>query len=147
MSTNPSVTISVARQFTAAPERVFDAWLDPVMIGRFMFGSHLRDEEVLHLKVDARVGGGFSFLVRRQGMEIDHVGHYRELVRPQRLVFTWGVAGASADKSVVTIEIAVLGTGAQLTLTHEMDPKWAEYASRTEAGWTKMLAALETAFV
>ena len=142
MSSNPTVKVSVTRQFTAAPEKVFDAWLDPVMIGRFMFGPQLRDEEVLHLTVNAQVGGTFSFLVRRQGAEIDHVGHYREIDRPRRLVFTWRIAGESADESVVTIEIAVMGAGSQLTLTHDMDAKWAEYASRTEAGWTKLVEAL-----
>ncbi len=146
MSSSPTVTVSVTREFAAAPERVFDAWLDPAMIGKFMFGPQLRDEEVLHLQVDARMGGNFSFLVRRQGQEIDHVGQYRELDRPRRLVFTWGVSGSSADESVVSIEITATGTGSQLTLTHEMDSKWAEYASRTEAGWTKMLGALATAF-
>ena len=107
-----------------------------------MFGPALRDEEVLHLKVDAQIGGTFSFLVRRQGKEIDHIGTYREIERPRKLVFTWGIAGQSADESVVTIDIRATGPGCDVTLTHELDPKWAEYASQTEAGWTKMLEAL-----
>jgi uncharacterized protein YndB with AHSA1/START domain len=56
----------VTRRFSAAPERVFDAWLDPEMIGRWMFGPALRDEEVLRIAVDARIGGSFSFVVRRK---------------------------------------------------------------------------------
>lgn len=142
-----AVRVRVTRRFRASPERVFDAWLDPEMIGTWMFGPRLRDEEVLRIAVDARVGGAFSFLVRREGQEIDHVGTYREIDRPRRLVFTWGIAGASADESVVTIEIGPVATGSELTLTHEMDPKWAEYAQRTEAGWTTMLGALAEAVV
>jgi uncharacterized protein YndB with AHSA1/START domain len=142
MGSEPYVTIRVTRAFSASAERVFEAWVDPEMIGKWMFGAHLRDEEVLRIAVDARVGGSFSFLVRRQGQEIDHVGTYRQIDRPRRLVFTWGVVGASQDESCVTIDIAPLVTGCELTLTHEMHPKWAEYASRTEAGWTKMLDAL-----
>ena len=138
----PNVKVSVTRHFDASPERVFDAWLDPEMIGKWMFGPALREEEVLRIVADARVGGAFSFLVRRQGQEIDHVGKYREIDRPRRLIFTWGIAGESEDESLVIIEIVPQGTGAELTLTHEMDPKWADYASRTEAGWTKMLDAL-----
>jgi uncharacterized protein YndB with AHSA1/START domain len=141
----PNVKVSVSRHFDASPERVFDAWLDPEMIGKWMFGPALREEEVLRVVADARVGGAFSFLVRRQGKEIDHVGKYREIDRPRRLVFTWGIAGESEDESLVIIEIAPQVTGAELTLTHEMDAKWADYASRTKAGWTKMLDALETA--
>jgi hypothetical protein len=45
-------------------------------------------------------------------------------------------------ESVVTIEIRGTEAGCDLTLTLEMNPKWADYASRTEAGWTKMLNAL-----
>jgi uncharacterized protein YndB with AHSA1/START domain len=138
---NP-VRVRVSRSFAAPPEWVFDAWLDPARIGKWMFGPAIREEEVLHLKTDPRVGGKFSFLVRRKGTQIDHVGTYREIDRPRRLVFTWGVAGQSSDESVVTIEIRAMDTGCDLTLTHEMDPKWADYASRTEAGWTKMLNAL-----
>lgn len=140
--TTPNVKVGVTRHFDASPERVFDAWLDPEMIGKWMFGPALREEEVLRIVVDARVGGSFSFLVRRQGREIDHVGKYREIDRPRRLVFTWGIAGDSEDESLVIIEIVPQETGAELTLTHEMDVKWADYASRTEAGWTKMLEAL-----
>lgn len=138
----PNVKVSVSRHFDASPERVFDAWLDPEMIGKWMFGPALREEEVLRIVADARVGGSFSFLVRRQGVEIDHVGKYREIDRPRRLVFTWGIAGDSEDESLVIIEIVPRETGAELTLTHKMDTKWADYASRTEAGWTKMLDAL-----
>jgi uncharacterized protein YndB with AHSA1/START domain len=127
---------------STTPARVFDAWLDPEMIGKFMFGPALRDEEVLHLTVDARVGGSFSFLVRRQGQEIDHVGTYQEIDRPRRLIFTWGVVGSSTDESRVIIDIVSVDSGSELTLTHEMDPKWADYADRTRAGWTKMVEAL-----
>jgi uncharacterized protein YndB with AHSA1/START domain len=141
----PNINVSVSRHFNVSPERLFDAWLDPEMIGNWMFGPALREEEVLRVVADARVGGSFSFLVRRQGQEIDHVGKYREIDRPRRLVFTWGIAGDSEDESLVIIEIVPQGTGAELTLTHEMDPKWADYASRTEAAWAKMLEALDTA--
>jgi uncharacterized protein YndB with AHSA1/START domain len=146
---NPIVRIS--RRFGASPERVFDAWLDPEMIGSFLFGPALRDEEILHISVDARVGGSFSFLVRRQGQELDHVGKYLELDRPHRLVFTWRVE-PSKDDSRVAIDIVPIGgapdatgptkSGSELTLTHELHPAWADYADRTAQGWNKMLDAL-----
>src|SRR6266545_1118793 len=77
----PNVKVSVTRHFDASPERVFDAWLDPELIGKWMFGPALREEEVLRIVADARVGGSFSFLVRRQGQEIVHVGHRRGVGR------------------------------------------------------------------
>ena len=140
MNAKPPVNVRVTRRFNASPERVFDAWLDPGMIGRWMFGPTLRDEEVTRISLDARIGGSFSFVVRRQGEEFDHVGEYLEIDRPRRLVFTWGIA--QGDSSRVIIDIVSRKTGCELTLTHELHPDWADYASRTQAGWTKMLDAL-----
>jgi hypothetical protein len=45
----------------------------------------------------------------------------------------------------VTIDIVPLETGCELTLTHEMRPEWAEYTSRTEAGWAGLLDGLAAA--
>lgn len=132
--------VKVVHRFKSAPERVFDAWLAPEIIGQWMFGPKLRDEEILRISIDAQVGGSFSFLVRRQGEDIDHVGRYLEIDRPRRLVFTWGIG--EGDSSLIVVEIAPDGTGCELTLTHELHPDWAEYAERTEAGWTKMLGVL-----
>jgi uncharacterized protein YndB with AHSA1/START domain len=142
MASPSPVLIHVSRRFDSSAEKVFDAWLNPALLGRWMFGPRLRDEQVLRLDVDARVGGSFSFLVRRQDAEINHVGAYREVDRPRRLAFTWGVAGQSTDESVVTIDIKPLDAGCEVTLTHALDPKWADYAERTRAGWTRMLDTL-----
>jgi uncharacterized protein YndB with AHSA1/START domain len=141
MQTGSDIKVTVVHCFKAAPERVFDAWLSPDLVGQWMFGAKLRDEEILRIAVDGRVGGSFSFLVRRQGEEIDHVGKYLEIDRPRRLVFTWGIG--EGDSSRVVIDIVPVGTGCELTLTHELHPDWADYAARTEAGWTKMLGVLD----
>jgi uncharacterized protein YndB with AHSA1/START domain len=140
MSAPQNVVVCISFAFAASPERVFDAWLDPEMLGKWMFGPALRDEEILRLSVDAKQGGCFSFLVRRNGQEIDHIGEYIRIDRPRQLVFTWGIKGS--DSSRVVIDIVPQGTGCELTLTHELHPDWADCASRTEAGWTKMLHAL-----
>jgi uncharacterized protein YndB with AHSA1/START domain len=137
--------IRVERRLAAPAERVFDAWLDPVWIGRFMFGPHLRDEEVVSLTNEPRVGGVFHYKVTRGGQEIDHTGTYREIDRPRRLVFTWGVDAEQGDLSVVTIEFAPDGDVCTLTLTHRLHPDWSEYAERTQAGWTKIIADLAAA--
>jgi uncharacterized protein YndB with AHSA1/START domain len=144
MTAQPKPVVIVTRRFDAPSERVFDAWLTPELIGQWMFGPALRGEEVVRISVDARVGGRFSFLVRRQGTEIDHVGQYVEIDRPRRLVFSWAAGADTEDPSLVTIEIASQGAGCKLTLTHEMQPKWADYLARVREEWTKELEALAT---
>lgn len=144
MSAEPNLLARVTRRFGASPERVFEAWLDPEMIGAWMFGPAVRDEEIVRIAVDARVGGSFSFVVRRQGDEVDHIGEYLELVPPRRLAFTWGVKQAATDMSRVSIDFLPMEPGCELTLVHELHPDWADYLGRTEAAWTKMLEALAT---
>ena len=78
--------------------------------------------------------------MRLQGEEIDHVGTYLEIERPNRLVFTWGIGEAEASR--VTVEIVRCEAGRELKLTHELHPDWADYADRTKAAWEKMLQVL-----
>lgn len=134
--------IKVTKTFGAPAEKIFDAWIDPEMIGQWMFGPELREEEVVRLETDPEEGGTFSFVVRRDGEELNHLGRYLELDRPRRLVFTWGIESESEEESVVTIEITPAEGGCRLTLTHTLDPKWAEYADRTRESWSYMLDKL-----
>ena len=135
-----SATVTVKRRFAAPPERVFDAWLDPALVARWMFGPAVRDEEVLRISIDPRVGGLFSFLVRRQGQELDHVGEYLVIERPHRLSFTWAVGKRSPDDTRVTLELTPSGDGCELVLRHE--GVWAGFEDRTAHGWSSMLDAI-----
>ncbi|CAN4279557.1 SRPBCC domain-containing protein [Pseudoxanthomonas sp. LjRoot125] len=142
-----TVDVSVQRVFPVPAERVFDAWLTPRLLGQWMFGPGVRDEKVLRLDVDPRVGGRFSMLVERGGQRIDHVGEYLVIDRPHRLSFTWGIAGESdQDGSRVDIVIAPTPMGCELRLTHALPRAWADYADRTQQGWAHMLGALHALF-
>lgn len=138
------VQARVTQHFAVPAARVFDAWLNPAMIGKWMFEPALREEEVVRITVDGRVGGHFSFVVRRQGQEFDHIGEYLELERPHRLVFTWGIRGQSQDESRVIIAIVPQGDGCELTLVHEMAPAWADFVERSQAAWAQMVGVLAT---
>jgi uncharacterized protein YndB with AHSA1/START domain len=109
MSTPQSkLFVTVTKQLTATPEIAFDAWLDPALIGRWMFGKALRDEEILRIETDPRLGGAFSFLVRRQGHDIDHVGRYLVIDRPRRSNHL-GNRGESMTRAGIVEFAAILG--------------------------------------
>ncbi len=147
MSQDSEFQITATRFLNATPEGVYDAWLVPRTLGMWMFGSRVRDENVVRLEVDPRVNGRFSLTVERHGQLIEHVGEYLEMQRPHRLVFSWAVNGSSDDaRSRVHLDIAPSGVGCVLTLVHVMDAKWAGYGERTQAGWNTMLAALAELF-
>lgn len=136
-------TALAVQSFTAPPERVYDAILDPAMIARFMFGHLLREEDIVHIRNQPKVGGAFSFKVRRAGIEIDHVGRYLELDRPRRIAFTWAVAPAE-DGSRVSIDIAHTEAGSRLTLTHELAPGSETFIPQARGSWERMLGVLST---
>ena len=141
MSTPPTATVRVKHRFTASPERVFDAWLDPERARRFLFATPTG--QMVQAETDPRVGGRFTFTDRRDGVDVVHTGEYLEIDRPRRLVFTFGVPTYSPVMTEVSIEIAPLDDGCELTLTHEGVPP--EYAERNVEGWTRILAALAAA--
>lgn len=145
MKPNPPVQVAVSKKFSVPAERVYDAWLSPDWIGRWMYGPAVRDERVVRLGLEPRVGGKFSFVVDRQGMEVDHVGEYLELDRPRLLVFTWATRDALPDTSRVIVEIVPCEGGCELTLTHVMGADWAAFADRATGAWRKMLDALHAA--
>jgi uncharacterized protein YndB with AHSA1/START domain len=98
----------------------------------------------MQIAIDPRVGGRFSFLIRRNGQEIDHIGKYTAIERPRRLAFTWAIAPQSPEPDVasrVNIVIVAQGAGCELTLTHEIPAEFADYAERTQTGWTRILDA------
>lgn len=141
METTERIQITVTQEIGASPERVFDAWLDVEKARRFMFATETG--EIVRAEVDARVGGGFTFVDRREGVDAVHSGEYLELERPRRIVFTFSVDGS--DATTVSVEIEASGAGSTVTLSHEMAAEWAEYKDRTIAGWAGILAGLAAA--
>jgi uncharacterized protein YndB with AHSA1/START domain len=138
--TQPPVVVRVTRRFAASAERVFDAFLDPEKAGRFMFAT--ATGQMVRAEVDPRVGGRYLFVDRRDGEDVEHHGEYLVIDRPRRLVFSFSVQKYSTDADRVEIDIVPLDAGCELTLTHEMKPEWAEYAGRTEEGWTNIIEGL-----
>ncbi|MBC8988103.1 SRPBCC domain-containing protein [Pedobacter sp. N36a] len=134
---------TVSRHFSVSAEDVFDAWLNTAMVGRFMFGPEVRDEKIVSLHSDPKVGGSFSYIVRREEDQVDHIGEYTEINRPLHLAFTWAVRSDSPDHSEIVIDIIPNSTGAELTLTQKMPANWAHFVESAESSWTKMLDALD----
>jgi uncharacterized protein YndB with AHSA1/START domain len=141
MPAAPHVEARVTRRLAASPARVFDAWLDPDLVRRW-FAPGMG--EMVRVHVEPRVGGTFSFVQRRGGDDVDHVGEYLELDRPRRLAFTWGVRPDTPSSRVV-IDVAPVASGSEVALTHEMSAEWAEFTARAEEAWGRMLDAMATA--
>ncbi len=137
MTAETPVQVRVARRFTASPERVFDAWLDPEKAGKFLYATE--EGEMVRVEIDARVGGRYSIVERRDGQDVEHTGEYLEIDRPRRLVFTLQVPFYSQEIDRVTVEIEPADGGCELTLTTATSPEWAK---QTGEGWKMILGSL-----
>jgi len=134
----PPATLRVARHFEFSAERVFDAWLDPKRAGRWLFATPTG--EMMRVEIDARVGGRFVFVDRRDGEDVEHTGEYLEMDRPKRLVFKFVVPKYLSIYTRVAIDIVPAGEGCDLTLVHE--GVLPEYEEQTQRGWKAILDAL-----
>ena len=138
MPNQTPATVRVVRHFDASAERVFDAWLDPHRAGRWLFAT--ANGQMVRVEIDARVGGSFTFVDRRNGEDVEHTGEYLEINRPRRLVFRFVVPKYSSLYTRVAVDIVTAGTGGDLTLVHE--GVLSEFAERTQSGWKAILDAL-----
>lgn len=133
-----SAAIRVDARFSAAPKRVFNAWLDPDVAARWLFARAGRP--IAHVEIDARVAGLFRFVERRETGDVEHAGEYIHIVPHRRIVFSLSVDDRPRVVTRVSVEIEPRETGCKLSLTHEDLP--ADRAHDMEARWTGILYGL-----
>lgn len=133
------LSLTTHRTIAAPQEAVFNAWLDPEMLRKFMRpGPGMTTPKAEN---DPRKGGRFDLVMKAGDDEIPHAGTYKEIDPHSRIVFTWE-SPFSADDSTVTLDFAPDGTGTKVTLTHV---RFVSEESRDNhmGGWTAILAALD----
>jgi uncharacterized protein YndB with AHSA1/START domain len=131
-----------------SPRQVYDAWLDPALVRRWMtlnLEATPGASAVTGIEIDPVVGGWYRFAGLQDGEQSDSWGYYRALDPGQRLVFTWFVDAdeEKEDNSTVTLELEADRSGTKATMIHEMDARWAEYVPQTAKAWHGMLKAID----
>lgn len=131
------LTLTVEHTIKASPKAVFDAWLDPDMLRKFMLPD--RRVALPYVTTDPRVGGRFVIVMQMGGKELPHTGEYREIDPHSRLAFTW-YGPSPADDSTVTLQFAPTADGTHITLTHD---RFINEDSRDDhkLGWSSILEA------
>lgn len=115
-------TIRLVRVFDAPRERVFAAWTDAEQFKAWMCppGSGLD-----RCEIDARPGGTWlAHGFRPDGSRFAKQGVYREVKRPERLVFTWpyqaggGCTDGDGQETTVEVTFRTVGNKTEMTLLH-----------------------------
>ena len=122
----------IVRVFDAPRELVFRAWSDPEQRAKW-FGP--KDFTATIIEDDVRSGGAYHFHVRGPDYDDHWRGVYREVVVPERLVFTWG------GDTLVTVTFEDLGGKTRLTLRHTGFPNESIRDQHTR-GWNSTLDRL-----
>jgi uncharacterized protein YndB with AHSA1/START domain len=82
-----SDVVVVQRVIAAPREQVFDAWLDPSSLARWM---RPRPGSIATAEVDPRVGGTFRIVMIHGEGAVEHTGEYLLIERPS-LCFAFNV--------------------------------------------------------
>ena len=134
------LSVNISKTINAPIEKVFDAWLDPLMLTQFILPAPGMAQP--QVENDAREGGRFSIIMQVGDERIPHTGTYLTLERPHRLAFSWE-SPFSTDDSVVTLLFEVIdGNTTRLDLSHI---KFINEQARAnhEGGWNNILDQLD----
>jgi uncharacterized protein YndB with AHSA1/START domain len=148
-----TTTLIMKRQFEAAPERVFDAWLNPDMMRKWLFTMETTNKIARN---DPRVGGSWEIVDVREGKEYRAIGEYLVIDRPRKLVLTFKMPQFSDTVDRITVEFKAVDAGCEMTFSQEIvvphEEDWTaediekaltEYHDQTEHGWGYMFEGLK----
>jgi len=134
------LSLTVSRTFTASPEVVFNAWLDPDMLRQFMLpGEGMTVPSAI---TDPVEGGRFEIVMRAGEQDMPHKGTYTEISRHTRIAFTWETPFSEVP-SDVKLTFTSNGDGTDVELYHT---KFETEESRDnhKGGWEFILASLDS---
>ncbi|WKG00873.1 SRPBCC domain-containing protein [Mycolicibacterium sp. HK-90] len=117
-----AVTVRVRRLMPAAPEVVFDQWLDPDSLREWMCP---RPVYCVTVAVEPRVGGLVRFDIDDSGTSVLITGQFLIVDRPRVLRFTWSNSDWSdpTTVSIVNVEFEPVDDGqTMMSIEHSLLP-------------------------
>ena len=127
--------ITITRIFDAPRERVWKEWIEPERFSDWFGGPAV--VPLATVEMDVRPGGSWRLTMfadpgRR---EINWRGEYREVVEPERLVFTISDQPGDDAFELITVVLTDLGDGRTEMFFQQRGVLSAEQYKHTEQGW------------
>lgn len=137
--------LTLTRSIRAPREKVFDAFVTPALMKRWMCPRGMTLPEA---DADPRPGGRFSItMLARDGDRHSAAGVYQEVKRPERLTYTWQWQGENMPKveTLITVTFEERDGATELRMTHSGFPDAGLRDSHTQ-GWNSCLNSLVEQF-
>jgi uncharacterized protein YndB with AHSA1/START domain len=128
--------ITLTRVFDATRERVWTEWTEPERFADW-FGGAESEVPLATVSMDVRPGGVWrlTMLAGPDRREIHWHGEYREVVEPERLVFTVCDQPRPDHFELVTVVLTDLGDGRTELFFQQRGRMTAEQYGRAAEGW------------
>jgi uncharacterized protein YndB with AHSA1/START domain len=127
--------ITITRIFDAPRERVWKEWTEPERFADWYGGSEA-EVPVATVSMDVRAGGAWRATMLHGGREIQWKGEYREVVEPERLVFTVSDQPGEERHELVTVVLTDLPDGRTEMLFQQRGEMTPEQYERAGEGWS-----------
>lgn len=139
--------LTLVRTFDAPRRLVFKVWTQPEHFARWL-GP--KDFTATFCEMDVRVGGNYRACIRSpEGTDHWMRGVYREIVEPERLVFTFAwqdETGKPKHETIVTVTFADRA-GKTLMTFHQAIFESVEARDSHQSGWSECFDRLEVYLV
>jgi uncharacterized protein YndB with AHSA1/START domain len=131
------VGITIARVFDAPRERVWREWTEPEAFADW-FGAAGGDVPLPTVSMDVRPGGSLrlTMFAGPERHEINWTGVYREVVEPERLVFTLSDQPDDEQYELIVVVLTDLGDGRTEMLLEQHGLMSPEEYERAGSGWS-----------
>jgi uncharacterized protein YndB with AHSA1/START domain len=130
------VGITIARVFDAPRERVWREWTEPESFADW-FGGPECEVPLSSVSMDVRPGGSWRLTMFAPGPhEIHWKGEYREVVEPERLVFTVCDQPHDDAYELVTVVLTDLGDGRTEMVFQQSGRMTPEQYKAAGQGWS-----------
>nr|RNJ66175.1 MAG: SRPBCC domain-containing protein [Leptolyngbya sp. IPPAS B-1204] len=135
--------LTITRIFDAPRSLVFQVWTQPEHFARWL-GP--KDFTTTFCQMDVRLGGTYRACIQSpEGTDHWMQGIYQEIVKPERLVFTFAwedEQGKPKHQTLVTVTLAEQGRKTRMTF-HQAIFESVESRNSHQTGWSECFDRLE----
>lgn len=140
------LSLELSHTFSAKRECIFRAWTQPELLEQW-FGPEGYSTTVLQM--DFQVGGNYRFSMQSEdnSNEIIYLnGIFREIVAPEKIVYSWKWETPQSHETLVTIHFYETNGFTEVLLKHENFDRQSE-VERHNQGWNSSMVCFYNAIL